>query len=146
MSMVRWQPFNNLARMSARGLFDDLFNTMLDADGNEGSAWYPRVDVRDNKDTIEVHAELPGMSKDDIKVTYENNYLTISGERKLEDKKEDTNYYRVERQYGRFSRSFRLPVEVHHDIFQANYTTGLLHLSQPKVEAKKPREISINVN
>ena len=146
MSMEQWRPFSSLAGLSPQGLFDGFFNSVPDTGMSEGSEWQPRVDVKDEKDTIVVLAELPGMSKGDIKVTYENNYLTISGERKLEDKKEDENYYRVERQFGRFSRSFRLSTEMQPDKISAEYKDGVLRLVLPKSEAKKPREISIGVN
>src|SRR5437016_2054958 len=96
-----------------RSLFEDL-NRSLDTDNNwtNTSAYVPRVDISEDTNNIYVHAELPGMSKDDVKVTVSEGILTLRGEKKHEEKKEDKNYYRLERRYGELARQFTLPENV----------------------------------
>jgi HSP20 family protein len=105
----------------------------------------PRVDIVDEKDTVNVHIELPGMKKDDIKVIVENNVLTISGERKRETEEKDKNYLRTERVYGSFSRSFTLTDEVNTENIKADYKDGILKIKLAKAEKAKPKEISVDV-
>ena len=143
MTLVRWQPFRSLARTNARDLLDEVFSNVFEP-ASKDSTWYPRVDVRDDGESINLYAELPGMKQDDFKVTYENNVLTLSGERKAEERKDENCYYCVERQYGRFARSFKMPAEVDGEKITADYKDGVLHLNLPKQEAKKPREIKIS--
>jgi HSP20 family protein len=148
MALVKWNPFRSLTALDSdsRNLFDevfgDFFSVPMMSDGN----WLPRMDMRDTKDNIELSAELPGMKKEDIKITYENGLLTISGERKREEKDGDHNYYCIERRFGSFSRSVKLPIEVQADKIKANYNDGILHLTLPKAEARKPHEIPILTN
>lgn len=148
MSLIRWNPFRSLTTLEpeTRNLFDEFFGDFLTHPVLSEGNWLPRVDLQDTKNDMELTAELPGMKKEDIKITYENGLLTISGERKREEKEENHNYYCGERRFGSFSRSFRLPVEVQADKIKANYKDGVLHVSLPKVEAKKPHEIPISTN
>lgn len=148
MSLVRLNPFRTLTTLEPdnRNFFGEFFGDFLTHPVFTERDWLPRVDLRDTKDNVELTAELPGMKKEDIKVTYENGLLTISGERKREEKEENNNYFCGERRFGNFSRSFRLPEEVQTDKIKANYKDGVLHISLPKVEAKKPQEIQISSN
>src|SRR5256885_1822461 len=90
-----------------RSFFED-FNRSLDADNNwtNKSAYVPRVDISKDTNNIYVHAELPEMSKDDLKVTVSEGILTLRGKKKHEEKKKEKNYYRLERRYGEFARQF----------------------------------------
>lgn len=110
--------------------------------GSDG--WTPAVDVRETKDAYLIDAELPGMTKDDIMVTFEDGVLTLSGERKVEEETEEESYRRVERRYGSFSRSFNLPHEADPDGVKATFKEGLLSVSVPKKEQVEPRAIKIN--
>lgn len=147
MTLVRWKPFSGLTNWGRTpDLFEEAFDSMFPAFTKDENGWLPRVDITDDKDNIHIHAEVPGMNKDDVKVTYENGLLSISGERKREEKKENTDYYRLERRYGSFARSFRLPEEVQADKIKAAYQDGILHITLPKVEEKKPRKIEVSLN
>jgi len=105
--------------------------------------WTPHVDIYETKDQISLEAELPGMNKEDIHLTFENNVLTLSGERRFEKDVEGQNYHRVERAYGSFTRSFTLPNTVSGEGITAEYRNGVLYLSLPKKEEVKARRIEI---
>ncbi|MBZ0158034.1 MAG: Hsp20/alpha crystallin family protein [Alphaproteobacteria bacterium] len=105
----------------------------------------PTVDIFEEGDDIVMKAELPGISKEDIEVSFTDNTVTISGEKKKEEKIEKKNYYRVERSYGSFSRSFHIPSEVQTDQAKAQFKDGILEIRVPKTEEakKKPKKIPI---
>lgn len=111
------------------------------------SDFMPPVDIVENEDGLMVKAEVPGLEKDSFKVSVEDNVLTISGEKKMEysEKDKEQNCHRVERTYGRFSRSFTLPNTVDVKNVKANYRHGVLEVKLPKSEEAKPKEIEINV-
>jgi len=106
-------------------------------------AWGPNVDIVENEDSFEIHAELPGVKQDDVKITLENNVLTLSGEKKQETREGKDNYCRIERSYGRFERSFSLPNTVKADAVRAGYEDGVLKIHLPKAETAKSRLINI---
>ncbi len=119
----------------------------LGPDWEEAGSWsgldgWPRVNIYDTGDAIEILAELPGLSKDDINVRIQGNYLEINGNRKPETP-EGYSAHRVERGSASFSRSFTLPVEVDADRAEATLKDGLLTLTLPKSEAAKPKQIAI---
>ncbi len=143
MTVVRWRPMremNTLQREMNR-MFDSFF---ADQDENAmESTWYPSVDIRETGDNIEVYAELPGMKKEDIKLSVRDSVLHLSGEKKRTEEAKDTNFHRVERIYGTFSRSFTLPARVDMSKVDAVFKDGVLHLTLPKAEEEKPRQIEI---
>ena len=106
----------------------------------------PATDLQETKDDVVVSVELPGMKKDEIKVTVQDNILTIRGEKKQEKEEKDTNYHRIERSYGFFTRSFSLPTTVKADQIKAAYDNGVLRVELPKAEEVKPKEIPIAVS
>ena len=108
-------------------------------------AWSPRVDVNETDKEIILEAELPGIDKKDIKVEVKDNTLSISGERKHEKKTENAGSSRIERNYGKFERTFRLPDTVLSDDVAAKYKDGILTLNLPKTEKTKPKEIAVEV-
>lgn len=108
--------------------------------------WAPVVDVEETKDEVIVRAEVPGMTKEDISVTLQNNVLTLRGEKKQEKEEKGKTFHRMERSYGAFVRSFTLPTLVEGDKVRAAYKDGVLTITLPKVEEVKPKEISISVN
>lgn len=119
-----------------------LFNRL--ANGEElTSGWIPAIDVHENEEAYVFTAELPGLDKEDVSITLENNILTVSGERKFEDEAKGDNYRRIERAYGNFSRSFTLPSQVDQQQVAAEFKNGLLHISVPKAEQAKPKKIEI---
>jgi len=126
-------------------VFDSLF-TDIDGDGNIVTQWIPRADVSERGDAYVIKAELPGVSKDDVKITLDENVLTVKGEKKQEKEEKDRNYHRVERSYGSFERSFRLPTSVKSDKIDAMYKDGVLTITLPKAEEAKPKEIEVKVS
>ncbi len=145
MSIVRYDPFRDL-----RSLQDEvnrLFSTNLSrVFGDEGiarGAWNPNVDIYESKDQIVIEAELPGMNREDFDLSFENNVITLRGERRFEKKDESDNYHRVERSYGSFTRSFTLPPTVSSEGISAEYRNGVLRVTLPKREEIKARRIEI---
>jgi HSP20 family protein len=105
----------------------------------------PAVNIYEDEHSINIEAELPGMQEKDIDVSLENNVLTISGERKLENEEKRENFHRMERSYGRFTRSFTLPPSVDPEHVNAEFNNGILKVSINKKEEAKPRQIKIGV-
>jgi HSP20 family molecular chaperone IbpA len=107
--------------------------------------WRPICDISENDKEIVVHAELPGIEKDNLSVKVENNVLTLSGERKREVKDENDKYRRVERSYGKFSRSIRLPEGVDPAAISADYDNGVLKVTVPKPAKPAPQAHTIEI-
>ncbi|TWI75348.1 HSP20 family protein [Desulfobotulus alkaliphilus] len=147
MTLVRWEPFRNVASLQDRinRMFDDAFNKARDIDENAMGAWRPSVDIFETETAIVLEAELPGVTRDDITVEVENNVLSLKGERREIREVEEERYYRRERIVGRFHRAFTLPVDVNHEQIKANFQNGILRLEVPKPEEKKPKKIAIQV-
>ena len=107
------------------------------------SGWTPALDVYEDKDNVFVRVELPGMRKEDINLSLHDGSLSISGERKSEEKFKDAEVYRSERFYGRFQRTVTLPTTVAADKVKAQYTEGILTVTLPKAEEAKPKHIEL---
>ncbi|RLB09077.1 MAG: Hsp20/alpha crystallin family protein [Deltaproteobacteria bacterium] len=112
--------------------------------GGEGEIW-PSVDVLEDKKNIIVKAEIPGMSPSDFDISISDNILTIKGEKKQEKEEKDKNFYMMERQYGTFTRSITLPVEVNEEKVDASYKDGVLKIVIPKKKEGKESKIKIKV-
>jgi HSP20 family protein len=106
--------------------------------------WTPRMDVKESEDVYILHADLPGLKQDDVKITLHDRVLTVSGERKHEADKKDEKYHYMERTYGSFQRSFTLPSSINGAEIKAEYKDGVLNITLPKTEDSKPREIAIS--
>jgi HSP20 family protein len=144
MTLTRWSPFSGLAALEIDRL-NRMFEAAWQGEPFSQGGWIPPVDIVETaeKDVI-VRAEVPDMKREDIKVTFENNVLTIEGERKLEKTTEGDTYHRVERGYGSFRRSFSLPATVDAARIEADYKDGVLTVRLPRREESRPRQISIN--
>ncbi len=142
-----------------RSQTNDVFNKFFDDDYFFGlpvlpmtehqtgtGSFYPALDVIEEKDQYVLKTDLPGIKKEDIKVSVENGILTIEGERKSETEQKDKHVHRVERSYGRFARSLNLGTNVDNSKVHASYKDGVLQLIVPKSEAAKPKAIDIQVN
>jgi HSP20 family protein len=141
-TVVRWDPFRELT--SLRRELDRVFSRTAGDGPASGQVWSPAVDVFDTPETIVVKAELPGLTTDDIDIELDDNVLTIKGERKFEEKVEEGRYYRLERLYGTFSRSFTLPQSgVKGEDISASFKDGVLEVRVPKAEEVKPRKITV---
>jgi HSP20 family protein len=122
-----------------------LFNTFFDEGGNGESRrrWAPAVDLFERENSLVLKADLPGLSEDDVQIEVRDNVLMISGERHADFEGKQNGYYRVERAFGRFSRSLTLPEGVDADSIAASFDNGVLEVTIPKPEERKPRRISI---
>ena len=149
MTRILTRPRNDVAFFPKfMGSFFEDANQNASASQTSHHAYVPRVDISEDASNIYVHAELPGLSKDNVKLTVREGTLILRGEKKHEEKKEDRNYYRIERRYGEFVRQFTLPENVKEDDVRANFTNGILEITIPKSEPQKPKEheVPINVN
>ncbi len=143
-SLVRFSPSTDIRRMQREidRLFEEILPLRLDGE-NEVVSWTPRVDLTETDDSYIIHVDAPGMKKGDFRVNWEDDTLTISGERKWEKESEDQNVVRMERTFGHFYRSFNLPKAVVSDKISATYKDGVLTVRVPKAEQTKPRRIEI---
>jgi HSP20 family protein len=145
-TMSRWNPSS--PPMTSRDPFFRLFDTFFNQDvaGSEevsNRGWVPAVDIQETEDAYRLIAELPGLTKEDINITLENNVLRLSGERKFEKDVQKESYHRIERAYGTFTRSFALPQQVNSEKVEAAFKDGVLTIMVPKAEQAKPRKIAI---
>jgi HSP20 family protein len=108
-----------------------------------GTNFVPAVDVYEDQHSIVLSGELPGIDEKDVNISLENGVLTISGERKMENKEEKENFHRIERSYGRFIRTFTLPPTVDPDNVKAEFNNGVLKITLAKREEAKPKQIKI---
>ena len=142
--LSKWEPFRDM--LSLRADMDRLFNSLFGRSPEEREGfWAPVVDIEEDNESIMVKAEIPGMKKDDIKVSVQGNMLTITGERKQESEIKDKTYHRVERSYGKFSRTISLPTDVETDKVKASYKDGILNITLPKPEAVKPKHVDVEI-
>ena len=138
---VAFDRFANLREEFDR-VFDTSFGSVFRPLGSL-NRWNPAVDVYQNKDQYTVHAELPGLKKEEIELSLNGDTLTISGERKQETKSEEGS--RTERFFGKFQRSVILPVPVNAEKVNATYKDGILTVVLPKAEEAKPKQIPVSV-
>ena len=148
MDLTRWSPLSELEDIAGR--YGRLFGThlpwrerleLLEKD----IEWKPAADIVERDDEYLIKAELPGVTREDIDVRLENDILTITGERKLEESKETDKSHRVERFYGKFSRSFRVPGSVDTGAIKAECQNGVLSLHLPKTKETKPVAVKIAI-
>jgi HSP20 family protein len=148
MALIRWTPLRSM--MSFRDemdkLLDDFYGRLTPSGEVHEGDWFPPMDLSENDEEVRACLEIPGLDKEDVKVSVQNDVLTISGEKKQEQTEEKGNVHRVERTYGMFKRILRLPDEVDASKVKASYKDGVLTVNLPKVEAKKPKEIPIQVS
>jgi HSP20 family protein len=147
MDMIRWNPIREMV------LFQNRINRMLDetvwsvAKGDEKagiSGWNPVVDMYETDDHIVIKAELPGMDKKDIEIQLTDGILFLKGKRSYDNEVKEDKYYRRERMFGNFIRSFSLPVDVEAEKITADYKEGVLHITVPKPETEKPKKIMVH--
>jgi HSP20 family protein len=145
MYIAKYDPFREVRSLQdeVNRLFTTAFPSGSGREDMMGGAWYPKVDIYENSENLVLEAELPGMNRDDFELSFENNLLTLKGERKFEKRDEGDNYHRVERAYGSFTRSFNLPPTVTADGAKAEFVNGVLHISLPRREETKARKIEV---
>ena len=132
--LMKPEPFSNEVHR--------LFNTLFEE--GQTQRWVPAMDLVEADDHFLLKADLPGLGEDDVNIEIRDNALTISGERKAEHESRERGWYRVERSFGRFSRSLTLPEGVNADAVEASFDRGVLEVRIPKPEERKPRRVAIN--
>lgn len=141
---MRYEPYNVLNDINR--LFEKTFFPQTSSEDNsnlETSQWSPAVDVKESKDKFSIKVDLPGINKKNVTISMEKGILSIQGERIEEKKEENTNYYRVERVYGKFHRSFSLPQTADEENISAHMSNGVLEITIPKKEIAKLKSIEI---
>ncbi len=138
MNLVNWSPFRE---------FDDLFTRLptLSSESLARSEWLPPVDISETEDAYRIEIEIPAVSGDDVSVSVKDGVLSVTGERKFE-KEIEGKRHRVERRFGKFTRSFRLPENVDEESISAASEAGLLSLVINKREAEGPRVIEVKIH
>jgi HSP20 family protein len=147
LSPVRaWDDLHTATNRLSR-LFDEAFRSwpLTTSDNGALVGWMPPVDVLEAKDNLRIIAELPGVKGEDVKISLENNVLTIRGEKQQAAQESTERVHRYERCYGVFERSFQLPTTVDAEKIRAEYDSGVLTVTLPKVERARPREITVQV-
>ena len=155
MTLIRWKPVRDISRwtpvtdLAAEFLnMQRDFDRMFDRSQGNGSGFAgltPSVDVVENDNDFVLSAELPGVRKEDVKITVADGVLTIRGEKKEEQERKSDAYHRIERSFGSFERSFTLPSAVQDDKIVAGFADGILRITVPKAEQAKAREIEVTV-
>lgn len=142
-----WTPFNRLAslREEMNRLLDGSLAQFASGTGLFGG-WSPTVDVFQDKDNVLIKAELPGMKKEDIDITFQEGMLTICGERKQEAESKEGDVFRSERFFGKFHRTISMPTKVEADKIQATYKDGILCVQLPKAAEAKAKQIEVSVS
>ncbi len=123
-----------------------LFNTLLAPEAGPSQRWTPAMDLVEAEDHYLLRADLPGMGEEDVSIEINDNVLTVSGERRDEQQHQGQGWHRVERTFGRFSRSLALPEGVDADAVAASFDRGVLSIKVPKPEQRKPRRIQIQAD
>jgi len=138
MTLIKFEPLRELETLHDRiqRYFDDITNFGFTFSDN----FNPRIDITEDDQSFNVVAEIPGIKKDNLKITLQDNILTIEGEKKKEEEVKDKNYYRSERVFGSFKRCFTLPTEVDSDKVDAKFEDGVLRINIKKLEPKPKNE------
>jgi HSP20 family protein len=144
--LTPWRPFEfDRIRREMDRIWDSFLEGRPVRRVEEDREWLPSVDVSETKSDLVIKAELPGLDSKDIDISMNNGYLTIRGEKKNEKEEREESYHLIERNYGLFTRSVRLPKEVQSDKITASFKNGVLKITLPKSDEAKKKEIKIKV-
>ncbi len=149
MNLIKWDPFRELEDMSNR--LNRVFGrpvSRLDSNNEMLTMvdWTPSADISETDKAYVIKAEIPGVQKEDVKVTIQDGMLTIQGERKMEKEEKDKKFHRIERSYGSFMRSFRVPDDADESAVTAEFKDGVLNVTLNKTEKPKPKSINVSVS
>ncbi len=134
MTLIKYEPFKELENFDDK--IQNLLNTFPDFHSEYEESFYPKIDISEDEKNIYVDSELPGIKKNNLKISLNDNILTISGEKKNEREEKTKNIYRAERIYGSFSRSFTIPGEINPDTIDAQFEDGILKIIIEKIKEK----------
>jgi HSP20 family protein len=145
MAIVRWDPTRELDTLQGdmNRLFDSFFGRREMGPANAVRRWVPPMDLVETEDQLVLRTDLPGLERDDIEIEVKDNVLTISGERKAEHERKGEGFHRIERSFGRFSRSLGLPRGIDAKSMTAGFENGVLEVRMPKPEERKATRIEI---
>jgi HSP20 family protein len=149
MAIVRWDPFRDVAALQERinRIFNESFGRSRDLDDEVSLYdWNPPVDIYETTDGVILKIELPGIKKEDVSVEIKDNVLTLKGERLIDPNINDENYYRKERSFGKFHRSFSLQDPLKSDLIKASFKDGVLTVEIPRPEEEKPKRITVDID
>ena len=146
MTLVKWTP----KPMDISNEFDDMFRTVFHSDLKyplkTEPNWKPEIDIKESDNLFQINADLPGLTKKDIKVSLKGDQLTISGERKKISDNENDHYHYRERSVGKFIRSFNLPESINKDKIHASFKNGILSIELEKHKEITPKEMEISIS
>ena len=144
MTLIKFEPLRELESFNDR--VQKFFNGFPSLGLDMESSFNPRIDISEDDKNIFIEAEIPGMKKDDLKISLQDNILTISGTKEsLKEDKKDKSYFRSERSYGSFTRSFTLPAEVNPDKVDAKFEDGILNITLAKIHPQPKKEKFIEI-
>jgi len=149
MNLVKWDPFRELEDVSNR--LNRIFGQSL-ARSESGqnmlavADWAPSVDISETDSAYLIKGEIPGVKKEDVKVTIQDGMLTIQGERRQEKEEKGKKFHRIECSYGSFARSFRVPSDADESSVKAEFKDGMLNVTLAKSEKAKPKSINVSVS
>ncbi len=150
MSLVKWDPFRDMATLQDRinRLFNDAFPRSAESGEDlAASAWHPLVDIFESEIGVSIHVDLPGVDKKEVSLEVKDNIITIKGERRLDPPPADeAHYYRKERGFGAFQRSFAMNAPIAPDTIKATYKNGVLKIEIPKPEEVRPKQVSVKID
>ena len=146
MTITRWNPVNDIMNMQREmnRLFSGLTPNSKRDEDYESAVWSPTVDITEDTDKYTLTFDIPGVDKSDVRMSFADNTLKVSGERKTVEEQKDVTCHRIERVYGKFYRSFNFPTLVSSDKISADYKNGVLTVTVPKAEESKPKQILIS--
>jgi HSP20 family protein len=155
MSLIRWNPARELGSFPSDVLnmqreINRMFDSFFRSEIPEGSplaesVWTPAVDIAEDENGYIVKVELPGVAREQVKITMQDNVLSIKGEKVQENESRTSSFHRTERSYGSFERRFSLPSNVRQDSIDATFKDGILTVALPKAEEAKPKQIEVTV-
>jgi HSP20 family protein len=140
-TLVRWEPFRDVAALQSE--MSRFMNGLLEGTGRTNQAWVPALDVWETENEIVYALDLPGIPEEKISVELDDGALTISAERERTEEQSDERFYRYERRFGTFSRTFAVPQGVSASDISADYKDGVLEVHLKKPEQPKPKRIQI---
>jgi HSP20 family protein len=144
MALIRWDPLREMDSLQSdmNRLFDRFFEARS-GNGRSMQRWIPAMDLVENENDLVLRADLPGLTEDDVEIEVKDGVLTVSGERKSESEEKGEGYHRMERSFGRFSRSLTLPQGTEPGKVDANFENGVLEVRVPKPAESKPTRVQI---
>jgi len=143
MTLIKYEPFKELENFDDK--IQSLLNSFPEFNSEYEESFNPKIDISEDEKNIYVDSELPGIKKNDIKISLNDNILTISGEKKSERNENNISFFRTERTYGSFSRSFTIPGEINPDTIDAKFEDGILKMVIEKLKEKKVTGKLINI-